>query len=128
MFHKQLKQIMKDRGISQADLVRLTGIGKTSISQYLSGAHSPSFKRKKLIADALEIDMDELEKPIEAVGKTGPKLTPEIVADLLNCDVKTVRADLRSGTCRYGHAVKTSTKWTYIIYPIKLSEITGIKL
>jgi len=40
-FSERLKQAMVERNMTQAELSALTGIGKSSISQYLSGKNEP---------------------------------------------------------------------------------------
>ena len=57
-FAEKLKNLMKELDISQSKLSDLTGIGKSSISQYLSGKNEPSDARKKEIALALGVQED----------------------------------------------------------------------
>lgn len=38
MFAKNLKRIMQEKGITAAELSRLTGYSKSAISQYLNGS------------------------------------------------------------------------------------------
>lgn len=54
-FADKLKNLMTELGLSQSKLSELTGIGKSSISQYLSGKNEPSKERKKEIARALGV-------------------------------------------------------------------------
>lgn len=54
-FHEQLKKIMQEKGISQAELSKCTGIPKSAMSQYLSGAFKPKQKRTYLLAKALGV-------------------------------------------------------------------------
>lgn len=49
-FSEKLKNLMSELGLSQSKLSDLTGIGKSSISQYLSGKNEPS-KDRKTFAD-----------------------------------------------------------------------------
>ena len=53
-FATNLKKAMEERNMSQAELSALTGIGKSSISQYLSGKNEPNEKRTEKIAEAIE--------------------------------------------------------------------------
>ena len=46
---------MKELDLTQSKLSDLTGIGKSSISQYLSGKNEPSKDRKQEIARALGV-------------------------------------------------------------------------
>lgn len=54
-FHKQLKIALDIRKMSQAELCEKTGIPKSAMSQYLSGAFQPKQKRTFLIAKALNV-------------------------------------------------------------------------
>ena len=47
---------LKIRDMKQADLVRLTGIGKSSISTYISGEYEPKQKNIYKIARALNVN------------------------------------------------------------------------
>lgn len=54
-FADKLKNLMKELDLTQSKLSDLTGIGKSSISQYLSGKNEPSKDRKQEIARALGV-------------------------------------------------------------------------
>ena len=54
-FHEQLQKIMKEKGITQSELCKRTGIPKSAMSQYISGAFKPKQKRTYLIATALNV-------------------------------------------------------------------------
>ena len=56
-YSQRLKQAMEERNMSQAELSALTGIGKSSISQYLSGKNEPKPKATEKIAEALEVSV-----------------------------------------------------------------------
>ena len=51
-FADKLKNLMKELDLTQSKLSDLTEIGKSSISQYLSGKNEPSKDRKQEIARA----------------------------------------------------------------------------
>jgi transcriptional regulator with XRE-family HTH domain len=51
---------MKTRGITQTELSLRTGIGQSRISEYLSGVRVPEEANRKLLADALGWEEDEL--------------------------------------------------------------------
>ena len=55
-FANRLKSAMDARGFKQADLVAKTGIGKSSISTYLSGEYEPKQRNIYKIASALDIN------------------------------------------------------------------------
>ena len=46
-FGERLKKTMQEIGITQSQLVGMTGIGKSSISQYLSGKNVPTKERRR---------------------------------------------------------------------------------
>ena len=52
---KRIKQAMASLGMTQAELCKITGIPKSAISQYISGAFRPKQDRTFLIADALKV-------------------------------------------------------------------------
>ena len=51
----RIKEAMAIRGMKQVDLVSLTGIGKSSISTYLSGEYEPKQRNIYKIAKALDV-------------------------------------------------------------------------
>jgi len=53
---KRIKEALKIRGLKQADLVEKTGIGKSSISTYISGAYEPKQRNIYKIAKALAVN------------------------------------------------------------------------
>ena len=55
MFARRMKQAMIDQGIAQSVLSDMTGIGRSSISQYLSGKNKPGQKHLSAIAEALNV-------------------------------------------------------------------------
>ena len=60
MFPDALLQIMNARGISQADLCRMSGVDTGSMSNYLNGKRSPTLSKAIKIADALGISLDDM--------------------------------------------------------------------
>ena len=54
-FNVRLKVAMQKEGISQAELVLKTGIPKSAISQYISGAFLPKKERLTILANALDV-------------------------------------------------------------------------
>lgn len=75
----RLRAAMTLRGVSQSDLVRLTDIGKSSISTYLSGAYEPKQRNIYKLARALRVNEAWLmghDVPMEA--SSAPKSDPDI--------------------------------------------------
>lgn len=53
--NKRIKQALELRRMKQSDLVTTTGIGKSAISQYISGKYVPKQIATHLIAKALNV-------------------------------------------------------------------------
>lgn len=62
LFKEKLLRAMGEKGINQAKLSELTGIGKSSISQYVSGKNVPSAVRRRQIEGALGLAEGSLEE------------------------------------------------------------------
>lgn len=74
---KRLEMALNYRGLKPIDLSRKTGIGKSSISQYLSGEYNPKQTNIYKMADALGVDPDWLNGrnvPMEATKFTNTKV------------------------------------------------------
>ncbi len=57
---ERMRRAMALRGIKQADIVERTGIGKSSISTYLSGEYEPKQRNLHKIAEVLDVDVSWL--------------------------------------------------------------------
>lgn len=136
MFGENLKRIMCERNFTVTKLSKVSGIGKSSISQYLSGKNVPSAERIRVLADTLECTVEEL-----AVVPAGEKVvnkTPagdssevfnvpvEMAAKLMHKKNNFVYEGLQQGVFPWGYAVKTSSQWSYFISSAKFTEYTGI--
>ena len=80
-FNEQLKKAMQDKGITQAELCKKTGITKSAMSQYLTGAFKPKQKRTYLLAKALNVSeawlmgMEDAEMERRDASATTPEVT-----------------------------------------------------
>lgn len=134
MFHKHLKEAMKELNINQTQLSNLTGIGKSSISQYISGKNIPEEKRRKEIATALGLEENYFEEEIPAKVQINreakiPRLLPCDVADIMGLSPQTIRSGLQQGVFPWGYAIKTSeNQWTYFINARSFSEKERVSL
>lgn len=54
-FGEMLRDVLKAKNISQTEFSNLSGIGTSSISQYISGKNVPSDERIKDITEACKI-------------------------------------------------------------------------
>ncbi len=129
-FAEKLKALMKELDLSQSKLSEITGIGKSSISQYLSGKNEPSKDRKKEIARKLGVQEDYFDtfETAATVQHDGVfNLPVTLAAKLMRKSKDWVMQGLRDGVFPWGYAVKL-TNWSYFISSIKFTEYTGIKI
>ena len=73
-FSTRLRRIMNERGISQSELSRLSGIPKSALSQYMSGLFRPKQDRTLALDKALAVDPAWLlgyDVPSDATKKSG---------------------------------------------------------
>ena len=129
MFARRMKQAMIDQGIAQSVLSDMTGIGRSSISQYLSGKNKPGQKHLSKIAEALNVAEAWLSGEIKEETTIGKytNLPVAIAAKLMNKSKQFVRVGLQQGKLPFGYAVKIGgNKFTYYISPKKFTEYTGI--
>lgn len=70
-FHDSLSRIAASRGLTQADLCRMSGIPTSLMSNYFNGKRSPTLTNAIAMADALQISLDEL------AGREAPKRAVE---------------------------------------------------
>ena len=62
MFGEKLLQIMKEEDISIRGMSRMSGVGMGRLSDILAGIHEPDIMTARRIADALGIDVRELQR------------------------------------------------------------------
>lgn len=137
-FKEKLEQAMQDLGINQKQLSGMTGIGKSSISQYLSGKNVPTEDRQKKIALSLGLSEGYFSDSLpcatmlakEAAKKHRvERLLVEDAAKLLGMGVQTVRDGLQQGVFPWGYAIKTSeNRWAYFINAARFAEIEMVEL
>jgi transcriptional regulator with XRE-family HTH domain len=126
-FAEKLKVLMGELDLSQSKLSDLTGIGKSSISQYLSGKNEPSKDRKKEIARKLGVQEDYFEAAATVQHDGVFNLPVTLAAKLMGKSKEWVKQGLRDGVFPWGYAVKL-TNWSYFISSVKFTEYTGIKV
>lgn len=131
-FSKRLKQAMDEQGINQTDLATKTGLGKSSISQYISGKNEPTAFRLKMLADALDVSpawlKGDIDEPASEAGHTN-NLPVEMAAKLMGVGKQMIREGLKNGTFPFGYAVlMPSGKFRYYISPKKFTEYTGVEV
>lgn len=72
-FHTVLRQLRKNKKLTQAELARLTGLTVSAISMYENGNREPNFETLEILADFFNVDMNFL------LGKT-PKPSADLPA------------------------------------------------
>ncbi len=135
-FSEQLKEAMQQLGINQSQVVGMTGICKSSISQYLSDSNVPTEERQKHIAVSLALAPDYFSKENkqvvafskQALNEGIQRLDVMVAAKILGMTHTTVRKGLQQGVFPWGYAIKTSAnRWTYFINAKRFAEIEGIE-
>lgn len=59
-FKSQLRELLRSRGMTAADLSRVTGIPKQSISDWLAGVTPRDLKRLKKVAEYFGVTVDQI--------------------------------------------------------------------
>lgn len=128
MFNEMLKTAMEDAGMNATALSAATGIGKSSLSQYLSGKVVPPDKKKEQIALAMGLEADYFKKKqinLDLENK-GSNLPVIVAARLMGKSKEFVYQGLRDGVFPWGYGVNMNGRWSYYISPAKFVECTGI--
>lgn len=132
MFADNMRKQMAVHGITQSDLSKITGIGRSSISQYLSGKNEPTTERKSVIAEAIGcrmVDLDATQTTAFQIDTDSKmkRLSVDQAARLLGMNHETVRKGLRQGVFPWGYAIHTSEgRWSYFINAKKFAEVEGL--
>ena len=58
--HNKVAEIRKEKDLSQADLAKLVGVSRNTISSIETGQYEPTAKLALLLAVALEVRFEEL--------------------------------------------------------------------
>lgn len=134
-FGEKLKKAMQQLGINQAQLCGMTNIGKSSISQYISGKNVPSEERQKNIAVSLGLEPDYFEKDdftVKLMKQNGgviSEIRTKDAGSLMRMNHKTVEDGLKQGVFPWGYAIKTSENHhRYFINARRFAEIEGIEV
>lgn len=57
-----IRTLRREKGLSQLELAEQLGINQSAVAQWENGKTTPSFKRLKKLAEALECSVDDLTK------------------------------------------------------------------
>ena len=113
--NNNIKLILDRRGITQKEIVRLTGIPTSTINNYLKRGTTISAENLKKIATALNVTTDELlsESPIASNGH-------DVTDNFIMVPVMELKSCAGRGT---GYA---EFEWKPIgVYPIKKTDVIG---
>ena len=128
-YSQKLKQAMRERDMNLTALSRVTGISKSSISQYMSGKVEPSDKRKEQIAAALDLSADYFEQSLEdAFASNIANLPVATAAKLMGKSKEYVYKGLQEERFSWGNAVWMGSRWSYYISPAAFAEWTKLKI
>lgn len=99
-FSNTLKQLRKNKGITQADLAQELGLSKSTISMYEIGAREPDFETLEAFADYFNVDMNYLtgwsddpydyENDPNGIFDEMPTAVREHLLEIYNGDLKAV--------------------------------------
>ena len=130
-FADRLQYAMGSAQMRQVDLVKKTGLTKSSISMYLSGLHEPSYEAMAKMAIALRVPIDFLrhgdipEAALEPMQEVR-KMNVRAAARCLGKSEQFVRMGLQRGLLPIGAAVPgTGGRWSYYISPYRLRVFVG---
>ena len=131
VFAEKLKKLMNEARLTQADVRKMTGIGASSLSQYINGKNEPYPARKREIAVALGVDEayfdDAAPAEIKLVKAPAVNVRVETVAKLMHKSKEWVKQGLRDCVFPWGYAVKMKN-WSYFISPVRFTQETGIEI
>lgn len=71
MFHDNLLQLRKSRGMSQEELAECLDVSRQTLSKWETGESLPDIEKCTKLADLFEVSLDDLvnyESPIEGLG------------------------------------------------------------
>lgn len=89
-FKDNLKEILKERGISQRQLSEMTGITETAISRYSNGERVPNITNALKISESLGVSIDflvgnEAVVPVERLIATLDMLSNDMTLSVGKC-------------------------------------------
>lgn len=71
-FPDTLKRLMEDQDLKQADICRMTGIPTSLMSNYIKGLKFPSLSNSIVLAEALQVSIDDLAGRNNPIKKGAP--------------------------------------------------------
>jgi transcriptional regulator with XRE-family HTH domain len=129
-FAAQLRKAMNKQNLNQVELSGLSGVGKSSICQYLAGKNTPHMTTKEKLANALEVPVTFFDYEIASSDTDDQKnISVEQCANMIGKSKQFVRIALQRGLVPFGYATKvTGNRYSYHISAKKLNEYMGIEV
>lgn len=126
-FSKQLKKRMIELEITQKQLSDLTGLAKSSISQYVSGKNKPSDENMEIIATTMDVAVSYfiVESDEKLENEETSNIPISVAAKKMGKSEQFIRVGLQCGVFDFGYAVKMSSKYSYHISPSKFKKYIG---
>lgn len=117
MFSEMLKKAMQEKDMNLTALSAATGIGKSSISQYLSGKNEPPDKKKTTIALAMGLPADYFKKvQIQSdLSSSEVNLSVIVAAKLMGKSKEFVYQGLKDGVFLF-----CPKKWQQKLKPLQI--------
>lgn len=129
----KLRRALDEKGLNLSEFSAISGINKSSVSNYLSGKNEPSRERKAAIAAVLCLPEQYFDDDFEVVqrisGEIKSKLSVTVAARLMGISPQALRVGIRLGKFPFGVCFeRASGDNYYYISPRKFTEWTGIEI
>lgn len=133
MFAEELRRVMVEKGVTQSELSKASGIGRSSICQYLAGKNIPEPDRVEQLARALGVNPEDLTDVPVIIRKQAPgrisRMTVREAAKAMGMTHETIKQGLIQGVFPWGYAIKTSAdRYTFFINAKKFAEVEGLEV
>jgi len=118
---------MDEKELNQTELSKLSGVGKSHISQYLSGKCEPRGKTRTKLEEALEMAFDDAVSMSPPVAFSTRSISAREAARILHMDEQRLINEMESGKLNIGHVSRTvgSNRRSIYVSPKLLYELTG---
>lgn len=126
-FATRLRQLIKDRNVTQDAIATHVGVSRQTVSQYVNGLSDPGFETLVKIADYFDVTADYL------LGRTDePSSRPSAVEEL-GLSTRAIEHILSSKSSPFGHGMRylfdTSDFWSLVTFFGRfMSEVDGEKM
>jgi transcriptional regulator with XRE-family HTH domain len=66
-FGKKLKQVRLEKGLTQTELAKLSGVSQGVITNYERGFRTPTLEKAILLAKALKVPVEQFAEPVKSI-------------------------------------------------------------